>query len=296
MAPRIRRIADTTDLLGESPVWDERSGRLFWIDALAGLVRILDLASGARSDITLESPLGSMVLAGEGRAIVALKTEIVELDLASGQVSPIAAIEADHPFLRLNDGKVDRQGRFVVGTMLTSRTPGEPIAGGIFRLETDRTLTRLADGLAVANGPCFSRDGQTMYIADSPNRRMWRYAYGGDAPMAEPALFLDTEALQSGIDGATVDAEGFVWGALVRTGKVARFSPDGRLDRTIDMPVSHPTSLAFGGPDLDILFVTSLSRSTNLAASEAEAGGIFAVEGLGVTGLPCDRFGQPSRG
>ncbi|TKT69637.1 SMP-30/gluconolactonase/LRE family protein [Aquamicrobium sp. LC103] len=292
MKVSVTRIGTSVDRLGESPHWDEETGSLYWIDAVEGIVRSFHLETGRTAEWRLPPPVGSMALGTTNTAIAALKEEFALVDLAEGGVRTLRGIDVDHPDVRINDGKADRAGNFVAGTMHTGRLEGEAPLGGIYRVRPGGRLERLADGFGVANGPCFSPSGGTLYIADTSTRKMWAFDYAPDAPLGEKRLFVDTDALGSGIDGATVDAEGCLWGVLVRAGKVARFTPAGRLDRLIDMPVTHPTSLAFGGPDLDLLFVTSLSRSANLQANEAEAGGLFAVEGLGVRGLPASRFGR----
>jgi sugar lactone lactonase YvrE len=119
---------------------------------------------------------------------------------------------------------------------------------------------------------------------------IWAYDYERDGPLRNKRVFVDTTALNSGPDGATIDAQGYLWSVMVRTGAIARFAPDGTIERRIEMPIRHPTSVAFGGPDLDILYVTSISQSTNLADDHPDAGGLFAIEGLGIKGVPPRRF------
>jgi sugar lactone lactonase YvrE len=178
-------------------------------------------------------------------------------------------------------------GRFVAGSMHMNLRPDEaPLAplGALYRLEPDGQVTQLAGGIVTANGPCFSPDGRSLYLADSPRRVIWRFDYGDGPPTNRRAL-IDLASLDTAPDGATVDAEGHLWVALVRSGEIGRFNPAGHLVQRIRMPVRHPTSLNFGGPELDVLFVTSISASHRLADPAPEAGGLFAVTGLGVTGL-----------
>jgi len=287
---RIRRIGDTRDQLGESPVWDDRAQRLYWIDSLAGTIHRLDPATGELRDYSAPAPIGSMVLRRDGGAMLALRHGFCRYDFGLGEVtSSIVEIDCDHPAIRLNDGKVDPQGRFVAGTMHHGRAHDEPALGGLYRLNAG-TLELLDTDIGVSNGPCFSPDGAVFYFADSARRSIWAYDYRRDGPPANKRLFADTRALNSAPDGATVDAEGYLWSVLVQAGGLARFAPDGRLDRTVELPVKHPTSVAFGGPDLDILYVTSISKSTNLTATEPDAGGLLSIEGLGVRGLPARTF------
>jgi L-arabinonolactonase len=287
---RITRIGDTRDQLGESPVWDPRTQRLYWIDSLAGTIHRLDPATDQLCDFPAPAPVGSMVLRNDGGAMLALRHGFARYDLGQGQVtSPIVAIDCDHPMVRLNDGKVDPYGRFIAGTMHGGRAHDETALGGLYRLQAG-AVALLDTDLGVSNGPCFSPDGATFYLGDSARRVIWAYDYRPEGPPANKRLFADTSALNSGPDGATVDADGYLWSVLVRAGAVARFAPDGRLDRTIELPVKHPTSVAFGGPNLDVLYMTSISKSTGLSASEPDAGGLFAIEGLGVRGLAVSTF------
>lgn len=289
-AVRITRIGATRDQLGESPVWDERRQRLYWIDALAGLIHALDPVTGIADEFSAPAPIGSLALRGDGGAVLALRHGFAHYNFDTRALTEGPSIGLDHPKVRLNDGKADPHGRFVAGTMHGDRAQDEGPLGGLYRLDKSGALELLETDLGVSNGPCFSPDGRTFYLADSARRIIWAYDYGPDGPLANKRVFVDTEAQESGCDGATVDAEGCLWSVLVRIGKIARFAPDGRVVRTIDMPVRHPTSVAFGGPGLDVLYVTSISRSHALGDEHPDAGGLFAVEGLGVRGLPAHRF------
>jgi sugar lactone lactonase YvrE len=151
----------------------------------------------------------------------------------------------------------------------------------------------LANGIRIANALCFSPDGETMYFADSLDRsvRAYRYGFGSD-PLEEPRIHVDTKPFNSGPDGATIDSEGFIWVALVQSGKIARFDTEGLVHRVIECPVDMPSCIAFGGPDMSTLFVTSIKDSgSGRAISRHPAGGhLFAIEGLGVKGIPETRF------
>jgi L-arabinonolactonase len=286
MAIAIDRVGTTRDRLGESPVWSAQEQCLYWVDSLAGLLHRLDPASGAYRAITVPAPIGSFGLARSGAIVLAVQHGFLRLDPATGACDPLARIDADHPDLRLNDGKVDRQGRFIAGTMQANLPPGAPPLGGLYRPDPDGRCTRLAEDIVTANGPCFSPDGGILYLADSSRQRIWRYAYPAETGRpADRQLFADLAPLGTAPDGATVDAEGHVWVALVRSGEIGRFDPSGRLLQRLRMPMRYPASVSFGGPGLDVLFVTSISASHRLTAPEPEAGGLFAITGLGVTGL-----------
>jgi len=230
------------------------------------------------------APVGSFGLRADGGLVLALRHEFARFDPGTGERTPLAALDLDDPDVRLNDGKVDRQGRFLAGTMHTNLAPGAAPLGGLYRLDPDGAVRRLAGDILTANGPCFSPDGRTLYLADSPRQVIWAFDYGGEVPSGR-RVCIDLAPLGTAPDGATVDAEGTLWVALVRSGEVGCFAPDGRLLRRLAVPVRHPTSLSFGGPGLDVLFVTSISASHRLADPSPGAGGLFAVTGLGARGL-----------
>ena len=289
--PRISRIGGTRDQLGESPVWDERTQSLYWIDSLAGVIRRLSPATGMIEEFKVPAPIGSLALTQGSGAVLALRHDFAQYDFSTERLTMGPSIDDEHPMLRLNDGKVDPSGRFVAGTLHGGRAEHERPLGGLYRIDASDGIELIEDNLTVTNGPCFSPDGRTFYLADSARRVTWAYDYRTDGPLANKRIFVNTDALGSGADGATVDADGYLWTVLVRIGSIARFAPNGTLDRIIDMPVRHPTSVAFGGPGLDMLYVTSISRSTNLSDESPDAGGLFAIEDLGVKGLPAQRFG-----
>jgi sugar lactone lactonase YvrE len=163
MAHSIIRVSDTKDRLGESPIWDAAAQALFWIDSLAGVLHRLDWRSGARRDFAVPAPVGSFALACVGDAILALRDGFGRYDFASGALEPLAALGLGHPDLRLNDGKVDRQGRFLAGTIHSNQQPGEVPLGGLYRLDPGGTVTLLVENLATTNGACFSPDGRMLY-------------------------------------------------------------------------------------------------------------------------------------
>ncbi len=286
---RIERVGDTIDMLGEGPLWDAAEQALYWVDSRGCTIHRLDWASGARRDWRVPAMIGSMALRAAGGAVVALRTGIHTFDFETGEARLVADPEADDPSTRFNDGKVDRQGRFLTGTMAT-RIGGEA-RGSLYRLDADLSLHRLKGGVIVANGPCFSPDGGTFYFADTRRNAIFAYDYDTATGAIGPErTAVDTTPWDSGPDGGTVDSEGCLWSALVHAGRIARFAPDGSLDRLIDMPCTRPASVMFGGPDLDILFVPSIRDSGNVRGGKEIDGALFAVHGLGVTGIPEPRF------
>ncbi len=290
MALEIRRVGETKDLLGESPCWDVRSGALCWIDSLAGTLRRLWPATGETEQHDLPAPIGSIAPCESGAVVAALKNSFGRYDFATRKLEILAGIDIDHPDVRLNDGKCDPWGNFIAGTMHINRQPGEAILGGLYRLRPDRSVERIAGAFGLTNGPCFSLDGRTLYVADSTVRTIWAFDYAPEGPLSNQRVFMQTEGFGSGPDGATVDAQGFVWTALPRIGKMARFAPDGKLDRMVELPATHPTSVCFGGPRFEVAYVTSISRSTHLAGLLPQDGGLFELSGMPAAGLPPHRF------
>lgn len=275
------------DLLGESPLWDVRVQALYWVDTRGRRVLRWRPDDAAAVQIwSTPQDVGCIALTSDPqRLLLALAEGFVLLDLARGTVTPRAQVTHPRPPMRLNDGRCDREGRFVCGSMVLQRHDPE---GSLYRLEHDGRVTTLIDGgIAVANATCFSPDGRSLYFADSLAGVIRTWDYDPDGALSNERLFADTRPQGSGPDGATVDAEGCLWVALVLAGRLARYAPDGRLLRTIDLPVPYPTCSAFGGPDLATLYVTSIRASGNvLHSDDPAAGALVVIDGLGVCGLP----------
>ena len=285
---RIDLVPDVRDKLGESPLWDPVSRTLFRVDSVAPCVHRLDPATGAAARWDMPSPVGSVGLGAPGHLIAALQDGFYDLDLADGALHPLWTTTA-LPSTRFNDGKMDRTGRYLCGTMQVE--DGAP-PGSLYRLSAGGVCEKLETGIGVSNALCFSPGGDWLYFTDSRVGMIWSYPYDVATGAVGPRIdLIDTHAIAgSPADGATVDSEGCIWAALVRTGQLARFTPDGRLDRLIDVPVPHPTCPTFGGEALDVLYVTSISASGRLQSTHPEAGRMLAITGLGVTGLPEARF------
>jgi len=288
---RIELLVDARNDLGEGPLWDVQEQRLYWIDSHGKLIQRCDARGQGVERWGLPEHVGSMCLREQGGAVVSLRNGFHLFDFATGAATLIADPEQGILRTRLNDGKVDRQGRFVAGYM--DYEEKDPL-GGLYRLDPDLTVTRLDGGIIVSNGPCFSPDGATLYFADSWTRCIFAYDYDvATGAVLSRKVFTNFEqvGLRGYPDGATVDAEGFVWSAEVYGGRLVRFAPDGTIDRLVGMPVDSITSVNFGGADLDILFVTSMARPfRGQRRREREAGGLFAVHGLAVRGMPEPRF------
>lgn len=294
--PTIDVVVDLKTTLGEGPLWDCEQQLLYWVDSADGRVfRSTAEGSGIRA-WDVGQKIGSMALCRDGdSAIVALQNGLYRLDLADGNLTALIDPEADLPNNRLNDGKVDKRGRFVFGSMDTLE---ETASGKLYSYRPDGSLAVLDDQITVSNGPCWSPDGETLYFCDTWTGEIWAYDYALDTgAVANRRTFARVDTSSGGAaDGATVDAEGYLWQALVYGGKIIRYAPDGTVDRIIDFPVLKPTSVMFGGADLDVLYVTSMARPPlpRFPDDGQLRGSLFAIRGLGVHGVPENRFGATS--
>ncbi|MCA1386395.1 MULTISPECIES: SMP-30/gluconolactonase/LRE family protein [unclassified Bradyrhizobium] len=289
---QIEIVADLKTTLGEGPLWDTEQQRLYWIDSIDGRVFRATADGRELRAWDVGAKIGSMALRRDGtHALVALQSGLHDLDLESGELKLIAAPEAHLPRNRLNDGKVDRRGRFVFGSMDTLE---DQASGRLYRLDPDLSLHVLDEKIIVSNGPCWSPDDQTFYFADTWTGEIWAYDYDIETGAAtKRRRFAPVDRSNGGAaDGATVDAEGFLWQALVYDGKLVRYAPDGSVERVIQMPVRKVTSVMFGGPNLDILYVTSMAKPPlpRFPDDGQQRGALFAIKGLGVRGIPEPRF------
>lgn len=286
---KIEVLVDHPSQLGEGPLWDAQSNRLYWVDTYSHALHSVDAAGGDMKSWTMPEPIGACALREKGGAIVALRSGFFELDFDSGDVNLIKHTHPGELRPRFNDGKTDRQGRFIAGTMDFQEQ--DPVAA-LFRMDHDLSVTKIDQDIICSNGPCFSPDGRTMYFADSFLKKIFAYDYDiqtGD--LLSRRTFASFEAFQGYPDGMTVDSEGGLWVVEVYAGRLLRYDPRGALDRVVGLPVFATTSIMFGGPNLDIAYITSMARPFgDRYHMEKEAGSVFAIHGLGVTGIPEIRF------
>jgi sugar lactone lactonase YvrE len=281
--------------LGECPTWSVRDQRLYWIDIGNRAVYRYDPATGENEKRELAGRPGSFALTGDpDRLLVAAEHQILDLTWSTGAATVRADIEPEGDHKRLNDGRCDPAGRFWVGSMdLPSRSDQK--AGMLHRFEPDGTHEVVATGVTVSNGLAFSPDSSTMYWADTGRATVWAYDFDLDSgTRTNERVFLDFSGsdLPGKPDGACVDEDGCYWVACVYGWSLLRATPGGAIDRIIELPIERPTMPAFGGPDLDTIYLTSISHegSVELAPGQPQAGGVFAIT-PGVKGLPEPVFG-----
>jgi len=286
---RIEVLVENKDSLGEGPLWDVEEQRLYWIDSYGPRIFSCDVRGGDRKSWQLPEEIGSIALRKGGGAVLALRSGFHLMDFDTGEVTRVKETHPGELRPRLNDGKVDRQGRFLAGSMDFEERDG---VGKLFRFDPDHSLHLLDTDIVISNGPCFSPDGRTLYFADSARQSIYAYGYDTETGnVLSRRLFASFDKMLGFPDGATVDEEGYVWNVEVFAGRLIRFDPEGVVDRIVGLPVSSTTSISFGGPELDVAFVTSMARPINQKyPAEREAGSLFAIHGLGVRGLPEPRF------
>lgn len=286
---KIELVHDARALVGESPTWDARNGVLWWCDIDSGHVHRFDPAGGPAEPIAIGERVGCIALREAGDAVIAAQSGLYDLDLESHARTRFADPEAHLPGNRFNDGATDRQGRWWVGSMSIERAPVP--AGTFYRVDTDRTVTAVFDGIHTTNGLAFSPDGRTMYFSDSNAsvRTIWACDYDGSTGTPHNRrVFFDSRIVAGRPDGGAVDTDGCYWMAGVGGWQLIRLTPDGKVDLTIDMPVERPSKPEFGGPDLADLYVTSIANGAG--PDQPQAGGLFAITGLPARGIETVRF------
>lgn len=275
-------------LLGEGIVWDADSGVLWWCDLEGRCLHRWTQTDGRCHRFATLGRVGSFALTDDGRLLLAMEQGFAWMDPVDGAVMPV--IEADlAPENRFNDGRCDRAGRFLAGSMNLARNGPN---AGLWSIDAGLEPKRIVDGVSTANGLGFSPDGRRMWWADSPAECVYEFDYDtAEGVASNRRVWLEPAHAPGRPDGAAVDADGCYWSARWRGGCVARFTPDGRLDRTIDLPVSRVTMCAFGGSGLDTMFITTASEglSPEEVSREPLAGAVFAVR-PGVCGLLEPRF------
>lgn len=287
---RIRCLHDAKAICGESPVWVAEEGALYWSDIPGLRFHRHDLASGRNESWAVPEEICSFAPCEGGGFIAALRRGFAWIDPAAGLVRHLGGPRITGDTMRFNDGRCDRSGRhFFAGTMNLPRTDR---TGTLFRLASDGSQSRVAGDVLVSNGLAFTPDNRGLYWSDSRSAIVWRFDFD---PMTGQAgnqrVFVTPKPEQGRPDGAAVDAEGCYWSACWNGGRLVRWRPDGSVEREIAMPVTNCTMVAFGGPDLRTIFVTSAHDGLDAAQRDREplAGGLFVLDAP-TPGLPEAQF------
>ncbi len=271
--------------LGECVLWDDTAQALWWTDIDGRLLYRLDWASRNLQRIETPSRLASFGFVAERRELVAAFDDGFALfDPATGERSAPVRPEGLVSGMRMNDGRVDRGGRFWSGAMVMDAA--EPLQAKLYAVQEGAVRTHLG-GLGIANGICWSPEGTDFYLADSRRRIIWRYDFDvQDGVLGRRVEFASIHG-PAEPDGACVDTDGYLWSAMWGGYAIVRYAPDGRIDRVLEVPVCQPTCVTFGGPGRELLFVTS--ARLGLRESEGSAGDVLVYD-VKAQGLPESRF------
>ena len=274
--------------VGESPLWSPGEQALYWVDIEGLAVHRMD-AAGQHRQWAVAERIGCIAVHGQGGLLAAMETGLFHLHLHHGgglDATCVQAIGFPLPAMRFNDGRTDRQGRFWVSSMVRDMAAASS-AGRLYRHSGGRCQPTAITGLRTGNGLGFSPDGRVMYLSDShPTvRKVWAFDLDEQGLPTRQRLFVDMNHHPGRPDGAAVDADGCYWVCGNDAGLVHRFTPDGRLDRSLPVPAAKPAMCAFGGPQLDRLYVTTIQPAAPVPGYDpALAGAVFELN-PGCTGL-----------
>ena len=264
--------------LGEGVIWDASGAAVWWTDIEGSLLYRYRPADKHLEQWATPERLGSFALiANSDYLICGFASGFAYYNPLTGDIQWRQKIEQDNPATRLNDGRADRQGRFWAGGMVES---GEQGASALYCLDRRLQVSNKLSGLSISNSLCWSPDSKIMYHTDTPSRRIFRYDFDRDSgALSNPAVLLRTER-GCFPDGSTVDAEGYIWNAQWGAGRIVRYSPKGEEDFILPLSVSQPTCVAFGGLQMDRLFVTSAHQglSAEARAGQPDAGNLLVFQ------------------
>jgi sugar lactone lactonase YvrE len=282
----VRKVLTAQAQIGEGPVWDVRAQRLLWVDIVGQRLNVFNPADGTNETHLFDDIVTSASPRAAGGILLTLRRSFAFFDRVSGKLETIAEVEPDMPGNRFNDGKTDRQGRHWAGTM-GDVDWNHPI-GNLYRIGKDKQPVRMAEKVRCSNGIGWSPDDKTMYFCESFAHTIHRYDFdtrSGELENRRTFAQLNPES-GSFPDGLTVDAEGGVWSAQPVYGRLVRYDPSGKIERVYELPVSRGTSVMFGGPELDTLYITTMRTTLDDAqlAEEPLAGCLLAIE-PGVKGI-----------
>jgi sugar lactone lactonase YvrE len=276
---KVECVVDVRAGVGETPIWDEQAGLLYWIDCLAPSVHRYRPRDEADELVKLpiDSPhLGAIALV-EGGGFLVLSGSGLWLHPVSGERRLLAKPDADRPQNLVNDGKCDPQGRFWFGTM---HNQSSEESGRLYRYDTARGLAVMDEGFSCSNGMGWSPDGRTMYFVDMMPGRVLAYDFNGkDGSISNRRLFAQVPKAEGIPDGLAVDSAGGVWVAHWDGWCMSRYAPDGKRIAKIELPVERPTCPAFGGADMRDVYVTSaaMDLAPDRLAKGPLAGSLFRL-------------------
>jgi len=285
-------VCDQRFKLAEGPFWDDVQHALYWVD-IAGF-RALRLHQGQLRHWQFNEPVSAFIPTTQGDALVTLASGVYRLDLSSAADHPalsLLCVADPIPGNRANEARCDKRGRLWLGSMQNNLDaeggdlPLERRSGGIYRVDADARVTPLLSGQGIVNTMLWADDDSALLSADSLDGVIYRYPIQADGSLGDRRIWA-AEHVRGVPDGSAMDAEGYVWNARWGGHCIIRFAPDGSVDRIVEVPLSHPTSCVFGGPDMTTLFVTSARPASGALDLD---GSVLKVE-TGIKGLASDRF------
>jgi len=287
-------VAPTGCLLGEGPLWSPSEGFLWWVDIKRAKLHRHNPQTGNTRRYDLPLHASALALA-EGGLIMIGDLEVGRYDTATEEYERVVTLNEPDGF-RSNDGGMAPDGCFWFGTMDDNETLPE---GQYYRLQPDLSVERIGlPEVLVTNTMQFSPDGSTFYTSDSAEQNILAFDHDvGSGALSNRRVFASTFDAGCYPDGSAIDQDGFLWNAQWGGSRIVRYAPDGAIDRIVKMPVSRPTSCAFGGPDLRTLYISSARIGLSDAALDRQpmAGSLFAIE-VDIPGLPVPEFGQSRSG
>ncbi|MFL1481561.1 MULTISPECIES: SMP-30/gluconolactonase/LRE family protein [Pseudomonas] len=273
--------------LGEGPFWDVPTQALYWVN-IAGK-QALRLMGGQLQIWQLPEHVSAFIPCESGDALVTLSSGVYRLDLATEALT-LLCVADPQPGNRGNEARCDAQGRLWLGTMQNNiGEHGEDLpitrrSGGLFRIDADAQVTPLLHGLGIPNTLLWSEDGRQVHFGDSLDATLYQHTIQADGQLEPATLWFGPHA-RGGPDGSAMDSQGYIWNARWDGSCLLRLTPEGEVDRIIELPVSRPTSCVFGGPNLTTLYITSAASPLDHPLD----GAVLAIE-VDVPGMPCHRF------
>ncbi|MFB6201778.1 MAG: SMP-30/gluconolactonase/LRE family protein [Halorhabdus sp.] len=278
---RIERVADTRNQTGEGPLWHPDEQRLYWLDIPRGQLFAYDPDTDDHDVIyeTNGDPIGGFTIEADGSLLLFSHRTVERLVPGEASTTVVTEIQVD---TRFNDVIADPGGRVFCGTM-----PGEGSLGDLYRIDTDGQATVVVPGVNIPNGMGFSRDRERFYFTETEERRIDRYDYDpATGTISNRNLFHEVPTGEGVPDGLTVDDEDHVWSARWNGGRIVRYTPDGEVSTEIDIPARKVSSITFGGPEYDALYVTTALADSDRSSEGDGAGALFRVSNLDVSGVP----------
>jgi sugar lactone lactonase YvrE len=283
-------VLDAQAETGEGPCWDEEKRLLYFVDITKGRLHTYDPQTGAHKSVGFGEPIGVAVPHAGGGLAAALQHGFYRVDPDTGSKTAIALLDDRSPDMRFNDGKCDARGRLFAGTM---EMKGKPGAGALYRLDRDGSVHVILTDLSISNGLAWSEDGGTVYFIDSPTLTVRAYAFDQETGTFGESRVVARIPEGEGVpDGMCIDREGMLWVAQWGGYRVSRFDPStGVRLGWVRVPAACASSCAFGGPNLDELYITTANRDLDDEERRAQphAGGLFVAR-PGVAGYRAERY------